>query len=73
MSLTNTVPLGQAALDVLEVESLLTSAFALRQSTAPLIANLQAAQAAYEIEVLSRTPGVVGAISPLTVDAPAPR
>lgn len=73
MSLTNTVPLGQAALDVLEAESVLTSALALRTTITTELTDLQTAQTTYESEVLLRTPGVVGAISPLTVDAPAPR
>jgi hypothetical protein len=67
MSLTNTVPLAAAALLVLEKEMLYTDALALRTPITTELTDLQAAQTAYEIEVLSRTPGAVGAISPLTV------
>jgi len=73
MSLTNTVPLAAAALLVLEKEMLYTDALALRTAITTELTDLQAAQTAYESEVLLRTPGAVGAISPLTVDAPAPR
>ena len=67
MSLTNTVPLAAAALLVLEKEMLYTDALALRTPITIELTDLQAAQTAYESEVLLRTPGAVGAISPLTV------
>ncbi len=73
MSLTNTVPLATAALAILEAEAVLTSAVALRTSTPALVTALTTAQSEYETEVLARTPGAYGAISPLTVNAPAPR
>jgi hypothetical protein len=61
MSLTDTRPLGLAALAVLEAEMLWNDAAALRDPTAPTKkTDYLAAQAAYEIEVLSRTtPGPV--------------
>ncbi|MBT9138152.1 MAG: hypothetical protein DDT31_00702 [Syntrophomonadaceae bacterium] len=73
MSITNTAPLAAAALAVLQAEAAFTSAVALRISATALRNALITAQSAYEREVILRTPGAFGAISPLTVTAPMPR
>jgi len=64
MSMTNTAPIAAAALLVLEKEMLYTDARALRKVITTELADLQAAQAAYEVEILLRTTPT-GAISPL--------
>lgn len=62
MSLTNTKPLEDAANNVIIAEINYVNALTVREpnvnpSPAMLLADLNAAQAAYEIEVIARTPG----------------
>jgi hypothetical protein len=61
MSMTDTTALAAAALEVLRCEMELTSRIALAPGVpAHLRIDLGNAQAAYEVEVLARTPGAVG-------------
>lgn len=69
MSLTNTAPLAAAETARDDAEVAYTNSLALRFPPAmpSFLSTLQAAQAAYEVEVLSRTPGAVGPLSPPVV------
>lgn len=66
MSMTDTTPIGAAALLVLEKEMVYTDALALRKTITTEYTDLQAAQTNYETEILLRTTPT-GAISPATV------